>query len=264
MQQPESAQPPPVQPPPVQPPQPPAWKIPAAPSAAPPEPPPGPPATPPPATPPPSTPPPATPPPGPAPWAGPHPDVPAPSLGLTSALDLRVSKRLLWVGGAVYPLQSIARVYTYTLHPRRKEAVNRFIRRVGLIIAVSSVLTLLGGVILAVGGEDGGGGSLITLLWLASLAALIYSVVDLVQVLSAKSHFVLGVETSGPSTAVVAGRDHAQLRQLVHQISYAIENPETEFRVRVETLVINSPSNYYFGDSVNMYGGSGNVGMANS
>jgi hypothetical protein len=32
--------------------------------------------------------------------------------------------------------------------------------------------------------------------------------------------------------------------------------------VTVERLTISSPTNYYFGDNVNMYGGNGNVGIA--
>ncbi|GLF95350.1 DUF6232 family protein [Streptomyces yaizuensis] len=227
---------------PPRPPQPPPWKVPPSP-----------------ATPPSGT----IPPPAAAPAPGADPGTGSPPTGLTSVLDLRVGKRLLWVGEAVYPLQSVARVYTYTLRPRRAEAVTRFVRRVGLTLAVTAMLTLLGGVIAAVGQEEGPV-SLLGLLWLAALAALVYSLVDMIRVLSAPALFVLGVETSGPSTAVVAGRDHAQLRQLVHRISYAIEHPETEFQVRVETLVISSPSNYYLGDTVNMYGGMGNVGMGSA
>ncbi|MEV3873210.1 DUF6232 family protein [Streptomyces sp. NPDC049906] len=183
--------------------------------------------------------------------------------GLTGSLDLRVSQRLLWVGGAVYPLHNIARVYTYTLHPRRKEAVVRFVRRVGLTLAVTTVLSLLG-MLIEILGREGGGGTFVSLAWAVALGVLVYALVDMIMVLSSPTHFVLGIETSGPSTAVIAGRDHAQLRQLVRDISQAIENPSEEFRVRVETLVISSPSNYYFGDNVNMYGGNGNVGMANS
>ncbi|EFG04231.1 Hypothetical protein SCLAV_p0744 (plasmid) [Streptomyces clavuligerus] len=184
--------------------------------------------------------------------------------GLTESIDIRVSKRLLWIGGAAYPLHNIARVYTYTLNPRRKEAVLRFFRRVGITLAVTAALTLLGGTIAALAQGEETPATLLGLMWLASGAFMIYALVDMIAVLTAQPHFVLGVETAGASTAVVSGRDHGQLRQLVHLISDAIENPQAEFQVRVERLVISSPSNYYFGDNVNMYGGSNNVGMANS
>lgn len=51
-----------------------------------------------------------------------------------------------------------------------------------------------------------------------------------------------------------------QLDQIVGHITHAIENPDTEFHMRVGSILIN-PHNYHFGDNVNMYGGTGNVGM---
>ncbi|MET9433999.1 DUF6232 family protein [Streptomyces sp. NPDC006551] len=173
-------------------------------------------------------------------------------------IDLTISKRILWVGGAAYPLHNIARVYTFTLRPRRKEAVLLFLKRVALTLAVAAVLTLLGG--LATMGSEGGE-TILTWVWFVAFGVMIYALVEMITVLSAQSHFVLAVETSGASTALVTAQNPEQLRQLVHSITHAIEHPETEFQVRVETLTIN-PTNYYFGDNVNMYGGSGNVGMA--
>jgi hypothetical protein len=182
-------------------------------------------------------------------------------------VDLRVSKRLLWVGEAYYPLQNIARVYTLTIHPRRKEAVLLFIKRLLIIGAVTTLLGLLAAAIDASqsggfgGGDSGGSSGLTVFVMLIAGAALIYSLVEMMKVLSASSHFVLAVETSGPSTALVAGPDPDQLRRLAHQIAHTIENREAEFQVRVDTITI-SPKHYYFGDNVNMYGGTGNVGMA--
>ncbi|MFE2639616.1 DUF6232 family protein [Streptomyces scopuliridis] len=176
-------------------------------------------------------------------------------------VELRVGKRLLWVGGAAYPLQNIARVYTLTIRPRRKEAVVRFFKNVAITLAVAIALTILGTVAI-IGSEDVGGG-ILTFVWLVSAAALIYFFVELMSVLTAQSHYVLAVETSGPSTAVVTSANREHLNQLVGYIAHAIENPEAEFQVKVESITI-SPKNYYFGDNVNMYGGTGNVGMASA
>ncbi|MFJ9590857.1 DUF6232 family protein [Streptomyces acidicola] len=182
-------------------------------------------------------------------------------------VDLRVSKRLLWVGEAYYPLQNIARVYTLTIHPRRKEAVLLFIKRLLIIGAVTTLLGLFAAAIDASqsssfgGGGSGGSPGLTVFVILIAGAALIYSLVEMMKVLSAPSHFVLAVETSGPSTALVTGPNPDQLRRLAHQIAHTIENREAEFQVRVDTIRI-SPKHYYFGDNVNMYGGTGNVGMA--
>ncbi|MFC9248121.1 DUF6232 family protein [Streptomyces sp. NPDC057136] len=179
----------------------------------------------------------------------------------SAALSLVVTKRLLWVGGAAYPLQNVARVYTFTLHPRRKEAVLRFFKRAALAVPVAMAFTVFGAIAGALARSGDAFGGFILFIWLATVGCLIYFFVDMISVLSAPSHFVMAVESNGRSTALVTG-DPGHLNQLVQQIAHAIENPETELSVRVEQLTISNPSNYYFGDAVNMYGGSGNVGMS--
>lgn len=174
-------------------------------------------------------------------------------------IDLVVSKRLLWVGGACYPLANVARVHTLTIHPRRKGAVARFLKRAAIVVAVTIALSIIGGLTML--GDQGAGQGLLTFVYLGAGAAMIYSFVEMIQVLSAEPHFVLAVETSGPSQAVVTSSNPHLLNHLVGQIAHAIENPETEFQVKVESITVN-PKNYYFGDNVNMYGGNGNVGMA--
>lgn len=205
--------------------------------------------------------PPAPPPVGPPAPQGPPGRSPAASTG--GPLDLTVTKRLLWVGGAVYPLQNVARVYTFVLHPRRKEAVLLFLRRTALTILVAMGFTLFGAIAGFLSRDQETFGGFITFIWFVSVAALIYFLVEMSIVLSASSHFVMAVESNGQSTALVTGRAE-YLNQLVHQIAYAIENPDTELRVQVERLTISNPSNYYFGDTVNMYGGSGNTGVSRS
>ena len=178
------------------------------------------------------------------------------------AVGLRVSKRLLWVGDAYYPLRNIARVHTLTLHPRRKDAVLLFLKRILFIGWATAGLFLLGSVIDMSNDSDGGSSnSWLTILTLVSVVAAAYALVAMLGVLSAPSVFVLAVDTAGLSTAVVTSQHPQQLQELAQQIADAIENPQTEFEVRVNTLTV-SPHNYYFGDNVNMYGGAGNIGMA--
>lgn len=190
----------------------------------------------------------------------------APSPPLVHAVDLRVSKRLLWVGPAAYPLENIARVFTFVLRPRRKEAITLFCKRVALTLALAvgmTVLILLVDAVASIGRGESSGGPFIFLVWLGAVGGFVYYLLELTQVLSARSHFVLAVETSGPSTAMVTSRDPGELIQLVGRIAHAIDHPEAEFTVRVEGISA-SPHIYHFGDNVNMYGGSGNVGIANS
>ncbi|MCX5332296.1 MULTISPECIES: DUF6232 family protein [unclassified Streptomyces] len=192
-----------------------------------------------------------------------HHDIPPPPLAPPQALrgiDLRVGKHLLWVGGAAYPLANITRVYTFMLTPRRKDATVLFLKRVAIILSVAFTMTILGG-LTSLASESMAGG-ILTFVWLGAIAALVFSLVELVAVLSSPTLYVLAVETSGPSIAMVTSSDPHQLDQLVGSIVHAIEHPETEFHVTVDRLMVN-PRNYYFGDNVNMYGGTGNVGVAN-
>ncbi|MER7185876.1 DUF6232 family protein [Streptomyces hyaluromycini] len=192
------------------------------------------------------------------------PDIPPPPATPPQAfrgVDLRVGKRLLWVGGAAYPLENIARVHTYMLMPKRWEATRLFLKRLGIILSVAFALTILGG-ITGIASRDTAS-TLIVWVWLGSTAALLLCTVEWLQVLSATSLYVLAVETSGPPMAVVTSADPRQLDQLVGSLVHAIEHPETEFHVTVDRLMVN-PKNYYFGDNVNMYGGTGNVGVGHA
>jgi hypothetical protein len=194
------------------------------------------------------------------PAAPPMPDVPAPPARPAPArIDIRVSKGILWIGAAVYPLANIARVYTFVMRPRRKEAVLRFLRYTAGTVVVAIVAALPGLPVLALSGGDSGGGYL-TFVWVLAIAAEIFFFAEMMSVLTASPHHVLAIETSGASTALVTSPDPQFLDQVVGQISYAIDHPDTGFRVTVESLTF-SPRNYYFGDNVNMYGGSGNVGI---
>ncbi|MER5930495.1 DUF6232 family protein [Streptomyces sp. NPDC002054] len=183
----------------------------------------------------------------------------APAANRFTTLDLTITKRILWVGTAAYPLQNVARIYTFTLHPRRKEATLRFFRRAAVTVLVLMGLSLLG----AIAPDDSGVGGFLGFAWLVGMGALIWFFVDWLMVVFASSHFAMAVESNGPSTALVTGSAE-HLTGVVHKLAYAIEHPDTELRVQVERLTISNPRNYYYGDAVNMYGGNGNVGVANA
>ncbi|MFJ6011775.1 DUF6232 family protein [Streptomyces sp. NPDC092952] len=185
----------------------------------------------------------------------PPPTIP-PHLG--GSIELRVGKRLLWVGGAAYPLRNITRVYTFLLTPKRGQAAVRFFKQLALILAVTFGLATLNGITRFGSSEDSE--MIAGVVQIGGLVAFVFAASELVMVLSARSHWVLAVETSGLSTALVTSRNIPHLHELVGHVVNAIENPDAEFRVKVDTLMIN-PKNYQFGDNVNMYGGSGNSGM---
>lgn len=77
-------------------------------------------------------------------------------------VELRVGKRLSWVGGAACPLRNIARVYTFTLHPRRTEAVFRFLTRTGITLPVAIGLSIIGGLAYLAGETAGPSTAMVT------------------------------------------------------------------------------------------------------
>ncbi|MFI9748335.1 DUF6232 family protein [Streptomyces sp. NPDC052494] len=163
---------------------------------------------------------------------------------------MSVSKRLLWVNGACYPLRNLARVHTFIVQPARGAAMMTFLKR---LIPTLLVLAVVGAF------EEDSGESLDFIRFLC-LAFLVYALVDLLIVLFGASYSVLAIETTGEPKALVTSREKAVLVDLVRRISDAIENPDAEFRVRVERLTVNMRN--YTGDTVNMIGGSNNTGVS--
>ncbi|MBF9071421.1 hypothetical protein I2501_25700 [Streptacidiphilus sp. NEAU-YB345] len=183
-------------------------------------------------------------------------------------MDLRVTKHVLWVGHAAYPIRNIARVFTFELRPRYWMAALRFFRRVGITLAALITLTIIDSLATSADpnstGDGTGQSSLsgwMVFLWIMGVVAIIAWAVQLVQVLTEKPHPALAIETSGPSTAMVTLPERRELDQLVDALVGAIENPGREVIYQVNRLQISSPTNYYYGDVVNMYGGGGNTGM---
>ncbi|WP_234370895.1 DUF6232 family protein [Streptomyces sp. XY431] len=181
-----------------------------------------------------------------------------PSAVLTDSVDLRVSKRLLWVGGAAYPLHNIVRVYAFVLMPKRKEAVLRFARQLVQALTLALLAVVGAGFPFGVGKDVEpfkGPALVVALLWAG------YGFLAMFGVLAAPAVPVLAVDTAGNATALVGTADRGRLREAVRILSHALENPEIELELSIRSLTVNA-GNYHFGDNVNMYGGSGNTGKA--
>lgn len=200
--------------------------------------------------------------------ASPPPLPPLPPHTAGIGVDLRVSRRLLWVGEAAYPLHNIVRVQTSVLVPNRAAASMQFLKWTAVLAVVFVVLQTLNeesysGSSYGSYDDYGDTASTAQTLWTVGIAILIYLVAQLVFKLSRPDQHVLAVETAGASIALVTMTDKDRLRLVVRYIVHAIEHPDAEFSVRVERLVLN-PKSYHFGDSANIYGGVGNTGMVKS
>ncbi|MER5885294.1 DUF6232 family protein [Streptomyces sp. NPDC001941] len=162
--------------------------------------------------------------------------------------QLVVRQHLLWVAGAAFPLNNIARVHTYVLHPRRGAAAGRFFRRLLLTGVVMLVLVFLSEATRSSFSSDDTE-AWITLAWMGAAGFVIWEAVHLLTVLTAPSRHVLGVDTSGAAAALVSFDDPERLQHLLAELTYALEHPGTEFTARIETL--NVDLRYYQGSGNN-------------
>lgn len=160
--------------------------------------------------------------------------------------DVRVSKRVLWVGSDAYPLQNIARAQVGTIPPERGKPVKDFIKAIAGWIGLCLVLSIA----LAVLGVSNNGPYVLVI----AVVLIVISVVRLVRALEEERgklpYYLLLLQTSGDPRTVLASTDRDQIYELVRVIMDAIDNPEVTYHKLI---------NNYFGDIVRQYG-SDNVG----
>ncbi|MFJ8233066.1 DUF6232 family protein [Streptomyces sp. NPDC094448] len=204
----------------------------------------------------------------PAPGLPPDPAGPErfPADGAYRTVGIRVTQRLLWVDQAVYPLQNITRVHTTMLAPDRKRAVLTLVKVLVVLVPVFIIIGLLEEATAPSGGygsdEPSGASALLTTIWVLAVLGTIALVIRTLVIVLSPSRDVLVIETSGPPAAVLPGRDRAELHRITLRIAHALEHPETEFQLTVQTLVMGNMRNYQYNNNVNMFGGNGNTGVS--
>ncbi|MBV2153376.1 DUF6232 family protein [Kitasatospora sp. SUK 42] len=157
-----------------------------------------------------------------------------------SVIDVRVSRRVLWVGGDAYPLGHIARARQLVWWPpKRSRVIIRYVRQViGFLVAVGFLNALTGGAL-----NNTGASAVPGVLLLGFLAYFTYR---LVTRLRQKPLYKLVIETSSSSVTAVVSHHAWQVEDLIQRIMEAIDNPQAEFAIQVE--------NVHIGDRINQYG----------
>ncbi|MFF3841422.1 DUF6232 family protein [Streptomyces sp. NPDC001930] len=161
-------------------------------------------------------------------------------------LRLRVSRRMLWVGTAAFPLHNITRVEAYKQQPDRGAALLRFLKWFAVAAVVYLVINAGSGGNVRVGDADP-----VVLIALVALAAF------LLRELFEKPKPVLDIEMASGSTVAVTLPNVDELRDIAGLIARAIDNPAEEFNRVVEQF--NNTNNY--GTVINMIGGRNNRGI---
>ncbi|MFJ9773059.1 DUF6232 family protein [Kitasatospora sp. NPDC101157] len=182
-----------------------------------------------------------------------------------SATRVAVTRRILWIGSAAYPLATVARVSITVIVPDVLGAIKRFLKFVGAVLGIALVLAALTALADAshstFGSRDGSSGSGSGWIVAVSLFLVVsYFLVATLPVLLQRRLHALTVDTAGPPTALLAWKDPKYAYELQARITHAIENPQTEFQQFVSNVLVDL-RHYQFGDNVNIYGGQGNTGV---
>ncbi|MFE0463957.1 DUF6232 family protein [Kitasatospora sp. NPDC058965] len=179
-----------------------------------------------------------------------------------SGLRVAVTRRILWVGNAAYPLATVARVSVTTIVPNYGAAIRRFLKFAAIVCLTGLGVLLLVTITNAArsssdGSNNGAGGVVVSALIL--LAG--YFGIDTLPVLLSRPLHAMAVDTAGPPTALVAWKRQEPAFALANAVTEAIENPQAEFQQLIQNTVVDM-RRYHHGDNVNIYGGQGNTGVS--
>lgn len=170
-------------------------------------------------------------------------------------IDVRVSRRILWVGAEAYPLHNIARAQTIKLVVNRGAAIRSFVKS----LLLWAILGAAGVLAINAAGSNSTNTSNITNARNAVVAVALLmvgvSLFKLVRTLSTRKLYALVIETAGTPRTALVGTDENVVGRLVYQIMDAIDNPQAEFQLRVE--------NFHVGDKIQQFGNH-NLGKVTS
>lgn len=160
--------------------------------------------------------------------------------------EVRVTRRVLWVGGDAYPLQNIARAQVRTLRPRQGTPVKDFLleilRWIVLTVVVITAMTLVG--------LRGAASYVVVILVMLVLVSVLKLTRAVNREREKKEYHLLVLQTSGDPRTLLASTDRDQIYELVQTIMAAIDDAEVSYH--------NWISNYY-GDVIRQYGNE-NIG----
>jgi hypothetical protein len=148
-------------------------------------------------------------------------------------ISVGVSHRVLWIGGAAYPLHNIARAQTIKLVPNRGKALGNYVLQIVLWFALmAGAIYAMDSGLLSLGDRD----ELAQPLFLVFLVLMGISTINLLVKLLARTYYAMVIETAGnPQTALVS-TDKEVVSSLVRRTMAAIDNPEAEFRQEVTNI----------------------------
>lgn len=149
-------------------------------------------------------------------------------------IEVRVARRMLWVGADAFPVTNITRVRALSWGTARGPAVSAFVRFMILLVALTA------------GGLGAFGVVLVVVAPAATIAVILVS--RLVSVLRTKTYYVLVIETGGAAHPALVSLDITEVQDLVARITDAIDDPNAAFAIRIENHIAQ------IGDTINVAG----------
>src|SRR6266568_8317188 len=142
-----------------------------------------------------------------------------------NAVNVRISKRVLWVGSEAYPLQNIARARAVRVIPKS--------RWTGKSRAQAGCLGFLAFLfVLGLGAAAHSAGGVLVVV----VAIVAVAIVVALTRRKTQPYYALIIETSGNPRRALVSTDGAQVGNLVEEIMDAIDNPEAEFQTVVNNV----------------------------
>jgi hypothetical protein len=179
----------------------------------------------------------------------------------TKSIEVSVSRRILHIGSAAYPLANIARVQSQRVKFKRWPAIRAFIVQVVIWIALGAIATFA--IKYAYNHNSGGitydkqqrylgivrlaSGILIGL----SLLWLLYRLVP-----TWRRYYALVIETAGTAAAALINPDRSVITDLVARITRAIDDPDNPINHFHITTNNHTNNNNYGGNNVQFGAGS--------
>jgi Family of unknown function (DUF6232) len=164
-------------------------------------------------------------------------------------LEIRISRRILWVGDEAFPLQHVIRVHPAELHRKYFAICRRYFRRARVWFALTAVWLvyyLCAGWRTNVAFMVGFG-----LVLVAGYGWLGYR---FVRTLTDGRYYALVLEFARPRKVLVS-KDRELVYDLARRITDAIDNPAAEFAMSVENIVFGDQiHNEVYGDQIHTEG----------
>jgi hypothetical protein len=141
-----------------------------------------------------------------------------------NAVEVRISKRVLWVGSEAYPLQNIARAQAVRVTPKSSWTGKN--RAVGGCLGFLAFLLIVGL------GAAAHNPAVILLV----VALVVVAIIVALTRRKKSPYYALIIETSGNPRRALVSTDGAKVGNLVQEIMDAIDNPEAEFQTVVHNV----------------------------